>query len=159
MACQFVENAVDVLVTFGGTKFLGEGNGLVDNDTIGHVDAVAEFEAAHAQQGAFDGIEFVDGPIEQRGEQCVQLFARWGYAVDDGLEILQVDNIEIVGINDLLDAYYLAYMLKYDSVHGRFGGTVEAGEGCMIVDGKTIRLTAERDPADLKWGVVVFSFV
>ena len=60
-------------------------------------------------------------------------------------------DIEVVGINDLLDADYLAYMLKYDSVHGRFGGTVEAGDGCMIVDGKKIRLTAERDPADLKW--------
>ena len=66
----------------------------------------------------------------------------------------EFDDIEIVGINDLLDADYLAYMLKYDSVHGRFGGTVEAGDGCMIVDGKTIRLTAERDPADLKWGDV-----
>jgi len=63
-------------------------------------------------------------------------------------------DIEIVGINDLLDADYLAYMLKYDSVHGRFNGTVEAGEGCMIVDGKNIRLTAERNPADLKWGDV-----
>lgn len=63
-------------------------------------------------------------------------------------------DIEIVGINDLLDADYLAYMLKYDSVHGRFDGTVEAGEGCMIVDGKEIRLTAERNPADLKWGDV-----
>jgi glyceraldehyde 3-phosphate dehydrogenase len=63
-------------------------------------------------------------------------------------------DIEIVGINDLLDADYLAYMLKYDSVHGRFGGTVEAGDGCMIVDGKKIRLTAERDPADLKWSDV-----
>jgi len=63
-------------------------------------------------------------------------------------------DIEIVGINDLLDADYLAYMLKYDSVHGRFNGTVEAGEGCMVVDGKNIRLTAERNPADLKWGDV-----
>ena len=63
-------------------------------------------------------------------------------------------NIEIVGINDLLDADYLAYMLKYDSVHGRFGGTVESADGAMIVDGKKIRLTAERDPADLKWGDV-----
>ncbi|MDH5570182.1 MAG: type I glyceraldehyde-3-phosphate dehydrogenase [Gammaproteobacteria bacterium] len=63
-------------------------------------------------------------------------------------------DIEIVGINDLLDADYLAYMLKYDSVHGRFGGTVSAEAGAMIVDGKKIRLTAERDPADLKWGDV-----
>jgi glyceraldehyde 3-phosphate dehydrogenase len=63
-------------------------------------------------------------------------------------------DIEIVGINDLLDADYLAYMLKYDSVHGRFGGKVSAEAGAMIVDGKKIRLTAERDPANLKWGDV-----
>ena len=63
-------------------------------------------------------------------------------------------DIEIVGINDLLDADYLAYMLKYDSVHGRFGGTVSSEPGAMIVDGKKIRLTAERDPAALKWGDV-----
>ncbi|MDH5776926.1 MAG: type I glyceraldehyde-3-phosphate dehydrogenase [Gammaproteobacteria bacterium] len=63
-------------------------------------------------------------------------------------------DIEIVGINDLLDADYLAYMLKYDSVHGRFGGEVSAEAGAMIVDGKKIRLTAERDPADLKWDEV-----
>lgn len=63
-------------------------------------------------------------------------------------------DIEIVGINDLLDADYLAYMLKYDSVHGRFGGEVSHDAGAIIVDGKKIRLTAERDPADLKWGDV-----
>ncbi len=63
-------------------------------------------------------------------------------------------DIEIVGINDLLDADYLAYMLKYDSVHGRFGGEVSSEAGAIIVDGKKIRLTAERDPADLKWGDV-----
>ena len=63
-------------------------------------------------------------------------------------------DIEIVGINDLLDADYLAYMLKYDSVHGRFGGKVSSEPGAMIVDGKKIRLTAERDPANLKWGDV-----
>jgi glyceraldehyde 3-phosphate dehydrogenase len=63
-------------------------------------------------------------------------------------------DIEIVGINDLLDADYLAYMLKYDSVHGRFGGEVSSEPGAMIVDGKKIRLTAERDPANLKWGDV-----
>ena len=66
----------------------------------------------------------------------------------------EFDDIEIVGINDLLDADYLAYMLKYDSVHGRFGGEVSHKEGAMIVDGKKIRLTAERDPADLAWGDV-----
>ncbi len=63
-------------------------------------------------------------------------------------------DIEIVGINDLLDADYLAYMLKYDSVHGRFDGDVSAEAGAMIVNGKKIRLTAERDPSDLKWDEV-----
>ncbi len=63
-------------------------------------------------------------------------------------------DIEIVGINDLLDADYLAYMLKYDSVHGRFDGDVSAEPGAMIVNGKKIRLTAERDPSDLKWDEV-----
>ncbi len=61
------------------------------------------------------------------------------------------EDIEVVGINDLLDVDYLAYMLKYDSVHGRFAGTVEAKEGALVVNGKEIRITAERDPADLKW--------
>ncbi len=60
--------------------------------------------------------------------------------------------LEVVGINDLLEADYLAYMLKYDSVHGRFAGDVKAEGGNLVVDGKTIRLTAERDPANLKWG-------
>jgi len=63
-------------------------------------------------------------------------------------------DIEVVGINDLLGADYLAYMLKYDSVHGRFGGEVTSDANNLIVDGKKIRLTAERDPADLKWGDV-----
>jgi len=63
-------------------------------------------------------------------------------------------DVEIVGINDLLDPEYLAYMLKYDSVHGRFKGDVSVEAGNLIVNGKTIRLTAERDPADLKWGEI-----
>lgn len=63
-------------------------------------------------------------------------------------------DIEVVAINDLLDPEYLAYMLKYDSVHGRFDGDVEVKDGNLIVNGKTIRVTAERDPADLKWGEV-----
>ncbi|WP_028487322.1 type I glyceraldehyde-3-phosphate dehydrogenase [Thiomicrorhabdus chilensis] len=63
-------------------------------------------------------------------------------------------NIEVVAINDLLDPEYLAYMLKYDSVHGRFDGTVEVKDGNLIVNGKTIRITAERNPADLAWSDV-----
>ena len=63
-------------------------------------------------------------------------------------------DIEIVAINDLLDAEYMAYMLKYDSTHGRFDGTVEVKDGQLVVNGKTIRVTAERDPANLKWNDV-----
>jgi glyceraldehyde 3-phosphate dehydrogenase len=64
------------------------------------------------------------------------------------------DDIEIVAINDLLEPDYLAYMLRYDSVHGRFKGDVSVKDGHLVVDGKTIRLTAERDPANLKWDEV-----
>ncbi|MFP3013497.1 MAG: type I glyceraldehyde-3-phosphate dehydrogenase [Arsenophonus sp. NC-QC1-MAG3] len=60
-------------------------------------------------------------------------------------------NIEIVAINDLLDANYMAYMLKYDSTHGRFNGTIEVNDGHLVVNGKTILCTAEKDPANLKW--------
>jgi glyceraldehyde 3-phosphate dehydrogenase len=63
-------------------------------------------------------------------------------------------DIEVVGINDLLDAEYLAYMLKYDSVHGRFDADVTVDGSDLVVNGRKIRLTAERDPADLKWGDV-----
>ena len=64
------------------------------------------------------------------------------------------DDIEIVGINDLLEPDYLAYMLKYDSVHGRFNGTIEVDGNFLVVNGKKIRLTAEMDPANLKWNEV-----
>ena len=64
------------------------------------------------------------------------------------------DNVEIVAINDLLDVDHLAYLLKYDSVHGRFNGTVEVIDGKLFVNGKNIRITAERNPADLKWNEV-----
>jgi len=63
-------------------------------------------------------------------------------------------DIEIVAINDLLEPDYLAYMLKYDSVHGRFKGEVSVEGGTLIVNGKKIRLTQERDPANLKWAEV-----
>lgn len=61
------------------------------------------------------------------------------------------DDIEIVGINDLLDADYMAYMLKYDSTHGRFNGTVAVDNGDLFVNGKKVRVTAEKDPANLAW--------
>ncbi|WP_320981054.1 type I glyceraldehyde-3-phosphate dehydrogenase [Parabacteroides goldsteinii] len=64
------------------------------------------------------------------------------------------NDIQIVGINDLLDADYLAYMLKYDSVHGRFDGTVAVEGNNLVVNGNKIRLTAEMDPANLKWDEV-----
>lgn len=64
------------------------------------------------------------------------------------------DDIEIVGINDLVEPDYMAYMLKYDSTHGRFDGTVEVKDGNLVVNGKTIRVTAERDPATLQWNEI-----
>jgi glyceraldehyde 3-phosphate dehydrogenase len=64
------------------------------------------------------------------------------------------DDIEVVGINDLIDIDYMAYMLKYDSTHGRFNGTVDVIDGKLIVNGKAVRVTAERNPADLKWNEI-----
>lgn len=63
-------------------------------------------------------------------------------------------NVEVVGINDLLDVEHLAYLLKYDSVHGKFEGDVDVKNGNLVVNGKEIRITAERNPEDLKWGAV-----
>ena len=63
-------------------------------------------------------------------------------------------NVEVVGINDLLDVNHLAYLLKYDSVHGKFNGTVEVSNGNLVVNGKEIRVTAERNPEDLKWDAI-----
>jgi glyceraldehyde 3-phosphate dehydrogenase len=63
-------------------------------------------------------------------------------------------DIEVVGINDIVDPEYMAYMLKYDSTHGKFEGTVEVKDGHLIVNGKKIRVTAEKDPANLKWNEV-----
>jgi len=62
--------------------------------------------------------------------------------------------VEVVGINDLIEPDYMAYMLKYDSTHGKFDGTIEVKDGNLVVNGKTIRVTAEKDPANLKWGDV-----
>ena len=69
------------------------------------------------------------------------------------------DNVQVVAINDLLDVDYLAYMLKYDSVHGQFDGTVEVKDGKLVVNGNEIRITAERDPANLKWNEVDADYV
>ncbi|TFV92190.1 type I glyceraldehyde-3-phosphate dehydrogenase [Algoriphagus kandeliae] len=69
------------------------------------------------------------------------------------------NDIEVVAINDLIDVDYIAYMLKYDSTHGRFKGTVEVEDGKLIVNGKAIRVTAEKNPADLKWGEVGADYV
>ena len=68
-------------------------------------------------------------------------------------------NIQVVGINDLLEVDYLAYMLKYDTVHGKFDGTVEVKDGKLVVNGNEIRVSAERNPADLKWDAVGADYV
>ena len=68
-------------------------------------------------------------------------------------------DIEIVGINDLMDIEYMAYMLKYDSTHGRFNGTVDVIDGKLVVNGTTIRVTAERNPEDLKWNEIAVDVV
>ncbi|WP_432453201.1 MULTISPECIES: type I glyceraldehyde-3-phosphate dehydrogenase [unclassified Agarivorans] len=63
-------------------------------------------------------------------------------------------NLEVVGINDLIDVDYMAYMLKYDSTHGRFNGSVEVVDGNLVVNGNVVRVTAERNPEDLKWDAI-----
>ena len=67
---------------------------------------------------------------------------------------LQNDNVEVVAINDLLDVEHLAYLLKYDSVHGTCPASIEIEGGHLVIDGKTVRITAERDPQNLKWDEV-----
>ncbi len=64
------------------------------------------------------------------------------------------DDVEVVGINDLLDPEYLAYMLKHDSVHGKFKGDIAIDGDTLVVDGQKVRLSAERDPSELKWGEI-----
>jgi len=71
----------------------------------------------------------------------------------------KMDNIEVVAINDLIDVDYMAYMLKYDSVHGRFDGEVSVKDGKLVVNGKEIRVTAVPKPSDLKWGEVGAEYV
>lgn len=69
------------------------------------------------------------------------------------------EQIRVVGINDLLDVEYMAYMLQYDSVHGHFDGTVAVENGNLVVNGKTVRITAEKDPANLKWDEIGAEYI
>jgi len=69
------------------------------------------------------------------------------------------NDIQIVGINDLIDADYMAYMLRYDSIHGQFKGTIDVKDGKLVVNGHAIRVTCEKDPANLKWDEVGAEYV
>lgn len=71
----------------------------------------------------------------------------------------QRNDIEIVGINDLISVEYMSYMLRYDTIHGQFKGTVDVKDGHLVVNGKTIRVTAEKDPSNLKWNEVEAEYV
>jgi len=71
----------------------------------------------------------------------------------------EMPEVEVVGINDLIDVDYIAYMLKYDSTHGRFQGTVAVKDGALVVNGSKIRVTSEKNPADLKWDAVGAEYV
>lgn len=84
-------------------------------------------------------------------------FGRIGSLVFGAL--LERENVEIVGINDLIDANYMAYMIKYDSVHGRFKGEVKVEGNNLVVNGKTIRVTSERDPNNLKWDEIGAEYI
>ena len=72
---------------------------------------------------------------------------------------VNMPDIEIVGINDLIDVNYMAYMLKYDSTHGRFDGEVEVKDGKLVVNGREIRVTSEKNPADLKWSEIGAEYI
>jgi len=72
---------------------------------------------------------------------------------------MQRDDIQIVGINDIIDVDYMAYMLRYDTVHGQFKGTVDVQDGRLVVNGQAIRVTAEKNPADLKWSDIGAEYV
>jgi glyceraldehyde 3-phosphate dehydrogenase len=73
--------------------------------------------------------------------------------------VFEIEGVEVVGINDLIDVDYIAYMLKYDSTHGKFNGDVAVENGNLVVNGQTIRVTAERDPKNLKWDEVGAEYV
>ena len=72
---------------------------------------------------------------------------------------IERENIQVVAINDLLDVDYMAYMLKYDSIHGQFKGDIKVEDGCLVVNGDKIRVTAEKDPANLKWNEVGAEYI
>jgi len=72
---------------------------------------------------------------------------------------VELEGIEVVGINDLIDADYIAYLLLHDSTHGRFKGEVAVEDGQLVVNGRRIRLTAERDPSQLNWGAIGADYV
>ncbi len=72
---------------------------------------------------------------------------------------LKRDDMQVVAINDLIDVNYMAYMLKYDTIHGRFDGTVEVADGKLVVNGNAIRVTSEKNPADLRWNEVGAEYV
>jgi len=72
---------------------------------------------------------------------------------------LKRDDLEVVAINDLIDVEYMAYMLKYDSVHGRFDGTVDVQDGMLVVNGRKIRVTAEKEPRLINWGAAGVEYV
>ncbi|KKM95602.1 hypothetical protein LCGC14_1186570 [marine sediment metagenome] len=69
-------------------------------------------------------------------------------------ESVRREGVDVVAINDLLEVEHLAYLLKYDSVHGKFDGSVEVEDGHLVVNGKTVRITAEREPKNIKWDAV-----
>ena len=69
------------------------------------------------------------------------------------------NDIQVVGVNDLLDVDYIAYMLKYDTIHGKFNGSVDVKDGKLVVNGNEIRVTSERNPADLKWDAIGADYV
>lgn len=71
----------------------------------------------------------------------------------------EMEDIEVVGINDLIDVEYMAYMLRYDTMHGQFKGTIDIKDGKLVVNGKAIRVTAEKNPADLKWGEIGADYI
>ncbi len=69
------------------------------------------------------------------------------------------NDVEVVGINNIIDVNYMSYMLRYDTIHGQFKGTVEVKDGMLVVNGKSIRVTAEKDPANLKWNEIGADYV